>query len=411
MTNRAERRARGKHKAQAGSSSPMRILFASNAPFAPTGYGVQTAQLVSRMIADGHEVAIACNYGLSGAQTNWGGVQLYPTGTSPYSDDVLHAHSQHWFAGSNLPTLVMTLFDVWALKNPTIDRIERLAAWTPIDHQPSPPEVSAWLRKPNVMPIAMSKFGSEMMSVDKLEHEYVPHAIEKVFAPTPSIKDADGTSVTGREIMKIDEDRFVVMMNAANKGKTPPRKAFGENLLAFSMFAAKHEDAMLYLHTDQSEALGGINLGALIAACGIKEQQVRFIDQYMFRMNIPQDALAAIYTAADVLLACSAGEGFGVPVIEAQACGTRVIVTAATAQPELVGDGWTINAQPLWDPFQNSWLFSPRIGEIVQALEESYERPRGASQEAVKFAAGYDADLVYAEHWRPVLARLATWRP
>ena len=58
-----------------------RILWASNAPFAATGYGVQTAQVVQRLTRDQHEVAIACNYGLQGAETTWnGGVKLYPTG-------------------------------------------------------------------------------------------------------------------------------------------------------------------------------------------------------------------------------------------------------------------------------------------------------------------------------------------
>jgi predicted metal-dependent peptidase len=46
-------------------------------------------------------------------------------------------------------------------------------------------------------------------------------------------------------------------MNAANKGVTPIRKAFGENLLAFSMFAKKYDDAVLYIHTDPSGSMGG----------------------------------------------------------------------------------------------------------------------------------------------------------
>jgi hypothetical protein len=79
--------------------------------------------------------------------------------------------------------------------------------------------------------------------------------VEPVFRPTPSLLDADGRAVTGRDLMGVDEDRFVVMMNSANKGRTPVRKCFGENLLAFSIFAKKHPDAMLYLHT---EAIGDL---------------------------------------------------------------------------------------------------------------------------------------------------------
>ena len=406
------RRAAEKTRRAAPDVTPQRVLIASNAPFAGTGYGVQTAQLSERMKRDGHEVAIACNFGLQGSETEWNGVKLYPTGVAPYSDDILHAHSQHWSSGSDLPDLVLTLFDVWALKNPSIDRIPKLAAWVPIDHKPAPPEVSQWLRKPNVIPIAMSQFGSEMLSVDKIEHLYAPHAFDgSVFKPTPTFLDAQGKRIRGRDIMNIDdESAFVVMMNSANKGKTPPRKSWGENLLAFGIFAQDKPDAMLYLHTDESAALGGVDLQVLIRACGINPEQVRFVNQYLYRMNMPQVALAALYTDADVLLATSAGEGFGVPVIEAQACGTPVIVSNWTAQPELVGDGWIIDGQPLWDPFQSSWFFTPHVSQIVRALEQAYERERGAtSQDALKFAEAYEADRVYAEHWRPVMETLARW--
>jgi len=128
-------------------------------------------------------------------------------------------------------------------------------------------------------------------------------------------------------------------------------------------------------------------------------------------MNLPQQALAALYSAADVLLATSAGEGFGVPVVEAQACGTRVIVSDWTAQTELVGDGWAVEVQPLWDPYQDAWFATPMIPRIVDALEEAYAAERGPSQQAVDFAADYDADVVYAKYWRPALEQLAAWTP
>ena len=412
MANRAERRQAAKSPAKTPGVTPQRITWASNSPFAATGYGVQTAQVVERLARDGHEVAVACNFGLQGNSTEWNGIKLYPTGVTPYSDDILRAHSQHWESMSSLPGLVMILFDVWALTSPSIAKIPRIAAWAPIDHKPSPPDVAKWLARPNVMPIAMSKFGADMMELDGLEHLYVPHAVDKVFKPTESFADAVGKRVRGRDLMGIDDpEAFVVMMNSANKGRTPPRKCWGENLLAFGVFAADHPDAILYLHTDQSAALGGVDLVQLIRACGIKPEQVRFVDQYLYRMNLPQHALAALYTDADVLLATSAGEGFGVPVIEAQACGTPVIVSDWTAQPELVGDGWLVEGQPLWDPNQHSWFFTPNVSQIVSSLREAYERKRGNSEKAIEFAKAYDADVVYEEYWRPAMERLATWRP
>jgi len=417
MSNRAMRRQQAKHTKppappQAEGVTRQRVLWASNAPFSATGYGVQTAQVVERLTRDQHEVAIACNYGLQGAETMWnGGVKMYPCGVAGYSDDIMNAHAQHWAHGSDLPSLVVILFDVWALENPGIKQIPKIAAWAPVDHQPAPPKVIAWLKRDNVMPIAMSRFAERMMADDGVESIYVPHAVEAIFKPTPSFADADGKMVTGRDLMGVDPDRFVVMMNSANKGRTPVRKCFGENLLAFSIFAKNHPDAMLYLHTEASAIATGVDLRALIRGCGIPEDQVCFVDQYLYRMNLPQQALAALYSAADVLLATSAGEGFGVPVIEAQACGTRVIVSDWTAQSELVGDGWAVEVQPLWDPYQDAWFATPMIPRIVDALEEAYAAERGPSQQAVDFAADYDADIVYSKYWRPALEQLAAWTP
>jgi glycosyltransferase involved in cell wall biosynthesis len=114
--------------------------------------------------------------------------------------------------------------------------------------------------------------------------------------------------------------------------------------------------------------------------------------------------MAAIYSQMDVLLATSYGEGFGVPTIEAQACGVSVIVSDFAASAELCADdGWKINGQPLWDAPQKSWFQVPAVPEIVEALKQAYNRPRGPSQVAIDFAKQYDADLVYETQWKPTL--------
>ena len=133
---------------------------------------------------------------------------------------------------------------------------------------------------------------------------YAPHAFEDVFVPTHKLNNGRG-EFTGRQLMEVDEDRFVVMMNAANKGQNPSRKSFGENILAFAIFAQERPDALLYLHTERDGAMGGINLVHLLEACGVKKEQYKIVDPYAYRTGFPQQALAALYTASDVLLACS----------------------------------------------------------------------------------------------------------
>jgi glycosyltransferase involved in cell wall biosynthesis len=124
---------------------------------------------------------------------------------------------------------------------------------------------------------------------------------------------------------------------------------------------------------------------------------------------LPDRVLAALYSAADVLLACSMGEGFGIPVIEAQACGTPVIVSNFSAQPELVGDGWLVDGQPFWDAAQKAWFFTPSVASILNALRASYEAPRGVSAKAVEFARQYDADAVYERFWKPAIKEIVAW--
>ena len=147
----------------------------------------------------------------------------------------------------------------------------------------------------------------------------------------------------------------------------------------------------------------GIDLVALVDACGIDGNQVAFADQYQHRTGVSDRAMAQIYTRTDALLSASAGEGFGLPVLEAQACGTRVIVSNFSAQPELVGDGWCVEVQPQWNPSQLQWFATPIVRSIMEALEAAYDRGGGHSQEAVDFARQYDADRVFAERWVPLL--------
>ena len=105
----------------------------------------------------------------------------------------------------------------------------------------------------------------------------------------------------------------------------------------------------------------------------------------------------------DVLVQPSRGEGFGIPLVEAQACGTRAVVSNATAQPELLGHGWAVDVQPQWDEAQKAWWFTPQVGSIVDALEAAYAEGRVRSQKAIDFAAQYDADKVFDQYWRPAL--------
>lgn len=66
--------------------------------------------------------------------------------------------------------------------------------------------------------------------------------------------------------------------------------------------------------------------------------------EVIFPGYIPQSELALWYNAADLFVYPSLYEGFGIPPLEAMACGTPVIVSNTSSLPEVVGDAGVIVA-------------------------------------------------------------------
>ena len=106
--NRAERR----RAERAGkTTNPLAITWYSNAIWAPTGYGTQTKQVVPRLAAEGHQVAIANNYGLMATQMVFDGIPHYPMGVDGYSNDVVGSIFQDWSRQHpDLQPLLIALF-------------------------------------------------------------------------------------------------------------------------------------------------------------------------------------------------------------------------------------------------------------------------------------------------------------
>lgn len=378
------------------------ICWHSNFAGAGTGYGVQTAQVARQIKATGRPITLSNNFGTQGFITEWEGIEVLPTGFHPYSADVLQAHRLYAEDRTGRPTALITLFDTWVYKDAKLDDIPVVASWVPIDHTPTPPDVLTWCERDNVLPIAMAKFGARMLEAAGIDHRYVPHGVDlSVFKP-----DATVDGATGRSLLNIPDDAFVVGMIAANKGISPMRKAWGENLLALGQFMARHDDVYVYLHTEKRGAAGGVDLIALTGACGIPEERIVWTDQWAYYAGLPPFVLAALMGAMDVNLAASRGEGFGVPVIEAAACGVPSIVSNFTAQPELVeGYGYVAAVQPLWDAPQSAWFATPLVHSVLEQLELAYDTAKEPLRKGTARAVAetYDQHLIFKTHWLPVL--------
>ena len=67
-------------------------------------------------------------------------------------------------------------------------------------------------------------------------------------------------------------------------------------------------------------------------------QQLQLENRVHFTGYVAADDLASVYSGADLFLFPSFYEGFGLPVLEAMACGTPVICSNVSSLPEVVGD-------------------------------------------------------------------------
>lgn len=364
---------------------------------APSGYGGQTREFVTRIAQSGYKVAIAANYGLQGApyQTP-DGIVVYPQVADSALNDVINGHYQ-----DSKSELVISLYDAHAY-NPDVFRQFPWCAWTPVDCTPALPSTVNSLRAAR-WTWAMSRHGETQLKAAGIQNiTYMPHGFDrKVFAPRDrSVLRGRLSSILGVNLI----DKYLVMMNSANKG-APSRKGFYEAFAAFKLFSDAHPEAMLYIHSEMSGVFAGENLPAICDLVGLDRAKVVYAPQYQLVCGmLNNDYLADFYNAADVFLSTSHGEGFGCPVVEAQLCGCPVVVSDNSALTELCMTGWTVKTMRYMPVVGVTWE-RPIVAAVVDGLERAYAyRGNAALRDSARQKAMiYDADKVFTERMLPAI--------
>ena len=122
-------------------------------------------------------------------------------------------------------------------------------------------------------------------------------------------------------------------------GRGYPHKNLAGLLRALAVVRRGHPEARLVLVGDRYRA--GADLDRLAIELGLA-------DALVWTGFVGGDELSALYSGAVAFAFPSLAEGFGLPPLEAMACGTPVVASALTAVPEVVGDAGVL-ADPL-DP-------------------------------------------------------------
>ena len=377
----------------------MRFSWLSNSPWWGSGYGVQTNLFVPKMKADGHDPAIIAYCGLTGNTLNINGIPVFPQGLHPYGQDIWVEHTRRF--GTNI---MFSLTDAWVIQPETIPYGFKWIPYYPVDSNPMPPLVRERLQA-SYRRIAMSKYGVQKTNEAGMDCYYVPHGIDtKQYYP---IDKEEARETLRKHGLQLPKDAYIIGTVAMNKGANPSRKSFVEMISAFTLFKQKHTNAVYLLHTHTGEGIqDAVHFKDLCMQNGLElNKDIFFTDPYFSFVGAGTDYMRALYSSMDVFMLVSMGEGFGIPIVEAQACGVPVIVGDWTSMSELCFSGHKVDvkdATPFYTP-QAAYMYLPKVEAIERKLNLEYRYP-SSREKAAKGALEYDADRVYSEFWKPVLA-------
>lgn len=264
---------------------------------------------------------------------------ILQSGMQPYATEFLRPYLNKYN-----PDILFCLWDTFMLKQSNYDNIDlapsKFVMYWPSDGSYLPATCETILAK-SYAPVAMSKHGLRQIkwlyekgyiAYDIFKKAtYIPHAIdEKIYYPlTPDLK------LSARDRFGIPRNVFVIGTVARNQG----RKMMDRTIKSFAMFSKDKPDVRLLLHSDPNDMAAASNLKNLI---------LRYDKQYpgvaskvlwsgiKFYKGFSYDDMRELYNVMDINLLTTSGEGFGIPIIEAMACGVPTVATAYTTSPELL---------------------------------------------------------------------------
>ncbi|MCB0077681.1 MAG: WecB/TagA/CpsF family glycosyltransferase [Anaerolineales bacterium] len=148
-------------------------------------------------------------------------------------------------------------------------------------------------------------------------------------------------------------------------GTLQPRKNVARLVRAFGRITAQHPEVRLLL----AGGAGWLDDGL--------QREIARTAQVQRLGYVPDDMLPALIASAEVLCFPSLFEGFGLPVLEAMACGTPVLTSNSSSLPEAAGD-----AALLVDPLDEAQIADGMARLLADAALRQQLRERGLAHAA-----------------------------
>ena len=378
----------------------MKLIFYSTAPSEGVGYGVLTKYLAHKLIQDGHEVIIATKHGIGKGRIE-DGIRCIDGQDIGLVNKIADEENYDY---------IITAADVWVYPTKSFES-KKWVAINFLDVEYIFPKMIENLKEAKHI-VAINDHGMRELQRVGFNPFYAPLGTDtKLYCPDDEKRKAF------RLKKKWAPDTFVIGLVGLNY--STDRKNIIGLIKAFQGFHKRHPNSKLYLHTDvMGNMCPGVPLQWIMTSCGFENNgigAIEYADQKLFHMYlIPPDELAELYRAYDVFCLPSKGEGFGMPWLEAQACGTPTITVNTTGGKQFNFGGYVIPDLEDFYKFSThtTWYVDASPSAIDEQLENAYQdwlKPEVYQKRKEAARAGaleYEWDTVYAKYWKPMLDKL-----
>lgn len=335
----------------------------------PTGYGRICDSLLIRLARRG--------YDLMAASLTYDGLlpPMYDSQRLPFWVASLAGHA-NWpdqvLALTNVyqPDIVMVIQDApyaEMVRNSAIDWSRHsLIVITPVDGAPVAPQWVQLLKMADGT-LSISQFGVDTHRAAGVPSELCRPGVE----PDTFFRLPDDQRAALRQKLGIEPDAFVLGTVAQNQG----RKDYPHMLEAFFRFAQDKPNARYLINADAVSPAGW----DLLQLC---QQQGWDAKKIIWRADCDRLGVHDMkerYNVMDAHVVLAHREGFGLPLVEAQACGVVSMALDWCSGTEVCGNGYGVLIKPLDYVSYSTWGGAydkhPDMAHFVERLQYLHDHP------------------------------------
>ena len=355
-----------------------RIVLATHSPALASGYGRVARELARGLVEAGHEVTCLGMGHPPGVPTA-APFQIIPAPPMRAEDAIDEAIQ------SARPDVLLTVGDPWMF-----ERVPQLAtrstvtwvAYFPVDGVPLPEAWRRWVQAVDV-PVVFAKYTQDLVAAATGRvPTLIYHGVDlRTFAPGDKNEAKRRIDAPGR---------LVVGCVAANQ----QRKNLPALVRAFARFAKGKDDVMLYLHTPLQ---GCWDIPALIGQHGL-DDKTRLTLGFDPAHGLDDATLVTLYNAFDVFALPTMAEGFGLPILESQACGVVALATDFSACSELLPDPFqrlrVLTTLVMTRNFEQAVVDEEDLARKLEVLYRDRARCEAMGRASRQFALAFDWSVI-----------------